>query len=379
MSIAPSSPSSIPATIATEPRARRLPALPVLALLTALLAPPAPCRAAIVEEMVAKVNNRIVTKSEFEERGNYVLKQIYQQYSGAELDRQLADAQESMLANMITELLLIDRAESLLDLTKVRKNLLDDFRKQQNIASEEDLDKLLKDQAMTRHDLEEQLIRLSVPQEIISYEVRRKISVSEPEIKKYYEDHRADWETPPTVTFNEIVLFYEEATKPEVLSRAQGIVREAKGGTDFGELVQRDSEAPSKESGGFLGPFPASDLHPAIAEAAFHLEAGGIAEPIDTGRSYTVIRLVGKTEKVVKTIDESRDAMVHAVREGKFRPRYNAYIRKLWKENQIEVSPKYEHFLVRSPLKQGSGGQPPAPIGGAEEPAPAPEKPGDAG
>ena len=379
MSIAPSSPSSIPATIATEPRPRRLPALPVLALLTALLAPPVPSGAAIVEEMVAKVNNRIVTKSEFEERGNYVLKQIYQQFSGAELDRELVDAQESMLANMITELLLIDRAESLLDLTKVRKNLVDDFRKQQNIASEEDLDKLLKDQGMSRHDLEEQLIRLAVPQEIISYEVRRKISVSEPEIKKYYEDHRADWETPPTVTFNEIVLFYEEATKPEVLSRAQGIVREAKGGTDFGELVQRDSEAPSKESGGFLGPFPASDLHPAIAEAAFHLEPGEIAEPIDTGRSYHVIRLIAKTEKLVKTMDEVRDAMVHSVREAKFRPRYNVYIRKLWKENQIEVSPKYEHFLVRSPLKQGSGGQPPAPIGGAEEPAPAPEKPGDAG
>ncbi|HXU12822.1 MAG TPA: SurA N-terminal domain-containing protein [Candidatus Binatia bacterium] len=166
-------------------------ALPALALLTVLLASPAPAGAAIVEEMVAKINNRIVTKSEFEERGNYILKQIYQEFSGSELDRELVEAQESMLANMITELLLIDRAESLLDLTKVRKNLVDDFRKQQNIASDEDLEKLLKDQGMTRHDLEEQLIRLAVPQEIISYEVRRKISVSEPEIRKYYEDHQA--------------------------------------------------------------------------------------------------------------------------------------------------------------------------------------------
>jgi len=327
---------------------------------------------------VAKVNNRIVTKSEFEERGNYVLKQIYQQYSGADLDRELVDAQESMLANMITELLLIDRAESLLDLTKVRKNLMDDFRKQQNIASDEDLDKLLKEQGMTRQDLEEQLVRLAVPQEIISYEVRRKISVSEPEIKKYYEDHQADWETAATVTFNEIVLPYEEATKPEVLSRAQGIVREAGGGTDFGELVQRDSEAPSKESGGLLGPFPASDLHPAIAAAAFRLEVGQVSEPVDTGHSYLVIRLAGKTEKVVKTIDEAREATVRAVREGKFRPRYNTYIKKLWKENQIEISPKYEHFLVRSPLKQGPGGQAPAPIGGNEDVAP-PVKPENAG
>ena len=381
MSTAPSSPSSIPVSTGTETRSRvhhPVQALPALALLTVLLASPAPAGAAIVEEMVAKVNNRIVTKSEFEERGSYVMKQIYQQFSGAELDRELVEAQESMLANMITELLLIDRAESLLDLSKVRKNLVDDFRKQQNIASDEDLEKLLKDQGMTRLDLEEQLIRLAVPQEIISYEVRRKISVSEPEIKKYYEDHRATWETAPTVTFNEIVLFYEEATRPEVLSRAQGIVREAKGGADFGDLVQHYSEAPSKESGGFLGPFPATDLHPAIAQAAFALEPGGIGDPIDTGRSFHVIRLIGKTERLVKSIDEARDAIVHGVREAKFRPRYNAYIRKLWKDNQIEISPKYEHFLVRSPLKQGEGRQAPAPIGGQEEAAP-PETPGDAG
>jgi len=215
MSIAPFSPSSMPVSTGTESRA-----LLILLILPALLARPIPAGAAIIEEIAAKVNNRIVTKSEFEERGSFVLKQIYQQYSGEELDRELVDAQESMLANMITELLLIDRAESLLDLSKVRKNLVDDFRKQQNIGNEEDLDKLLKEQGMNRHDLEEQLVRLAVPQEIINYEVRRKISVSEAEIKKHYEDHQKDWETPPTVTFNEIVLFYEEATKPEVLALA---------------------------------------------------------------------------------------------------------------------------------------------------------------
>ena len=376
MSIAPFSPSSMPVSTGTESRA--LLALLVLPVLAALLARPIPAGAAIIEEIAAKVNNRIVTKSEFEERGSFVLKQIYQQYSGEELDRELVDAQESMLANMITELLLIDRAESLLDLSKVRKNLVDDFRKQQNIGNEEDLDKLLKEQGMNRHDLEEQLVRLAVPQEIINYEVRRKISVSETEIKKHYEDHQKDWETPPTVTFNEIVLFYEEATKPEVLARAQGIVREAKGGTDFGELVQRYSEAPSREAGGFLGPFPASDLHPAIAGAVFQLEAGQIGEPIDTGRSYQVVRLIGKTERLVKTIEEARDAMVRAVREAKFRPRYNQYIKKLWKGNQIEVFPKYEQFLVRSPLKPGPGGQVPAPIGRPEDEV-APAGAGDAG
>jgi parvulin-like peptidyl-prolyl isomerase len=323
---------------------------------------------AIVEEIVAKVNNRIISKSEFEERGTFILKQIYQQYSGTDLDQKLLEAHETMLANMITELLLLERAQSLLDLDKVRKNLLDDFRKQQNIPSDEDLERLLKEQGMTRKDLEEQLIRLAVPQEIINYEVRRKISVSDAETRQYYEQHQKDWETPPTVTFNEIVLFYEDANRPEVLARALGIVREARGGTEFGELVQTYSEAASKETGGFLGPLDAADLHPAIAEAAFRLQAGEISDPIDTGRSIHILRLVGKTDRVVKTMQEVKDTIAKAVRDAKFRPRYEHYIKKLWKESQIEILTKYEPFLVWSPLKTSKGAEDKLPVGapGAE-------------
>jgi peptidyl-prolyl cis-trans isomerase SurA len=360
MSIAPSFPSS---TRVTTQKTRRPPPRVLSLVLASVLAASTQARGAIVEEIVAKVNNRIISKSEFEERSAYILKQIYQQYSGSDLDVHLQDARDTMLANMVTELLLIERAQTLLDLDKVRKNLIDDFRKQQNIANDEELEKLLKEQNMTRKDLEEQLIRLAVPQEMIGYEVRRKISVSDAEIKSYYDEHQKEWETPPMVTFNEVVVFYEDANRPEVLSRAQGVVREARGGTEFGELVQKYSEAPSKETGGFLGPLAAPDLHPAIAESVFKLQVGEISDPIDTGSAYHVVRLLGKTDRVVKTGEEVKDAISKAVRDEKFRPRYERYIRKLWKESQIEIMPKYEQHLVWSPLKNPPSPQDKLPAG----------------
>jgi peptidyl-prolyl cis-trans isomerase SurA len=322
-----------------------------LVVLSILVARPSTTRAAIVEEIVAKVNNRIISKSEFEERGEFILRQVYQQYSGEELDRQLREAQDTLLANLITELLLLERAESLLDLDKVRKNLIDDFRKQQDIKSDEDLARLLQEQGMSRKDLEEQLIRLAVPQEIISYEVRRKISVSEKEIKEYYDGHPSEWETPPTVTFREIVLFYEEFTKPEVMTRALGIVRESKAGAEFADLVARYSESGSKDSGGLLGPLPAADFHPAIAAAAFALGLNQVSEPIDTGRSLHIIRPEARTPRIVKTIEEARDAITDTVRQQKFRPRYDRYLKKIWRESHVEVLPKYRHFLVSSPIE----------------------------
>jgi peptidyl-prolyl cis-trans isomerase SurA len=322
-------------------------------LVSALLlaAPPHGARAAIVEEIVARVNSRIISKSEFEERGEYILRQVYQEYSGEELDRQLKEAQDSLLANMITEALLLERAESLLDLDKVRRNLVDDFRKQQNIPNEEELARLLKEQGMTRKDLEEQLVRLAVPQEIINYEVRRKISVSDREIQEYYAQHARDWESAPTATFREIVLFYEPAARSEVLERAEGIVKELQDGADFLEVMRRVSESGSKDSEGLLGPLKAADLHPAIASAAFRLDPTQVSDPIDTGRSVQIIRLEARTPLVVKTLQEVSEAVADAVRQQKFRPRYDRYLKGLWRQSQVEVLPKYEHFLVVSPLK----------------------------
>jgi parvulin-like peptidyl-prolyl isomerase len=303
-----------------------------------------------VEEIVAKVNNRILTKSEFEQRGQFILSEIYRQFSGASLDRQLEEAQNTLLANMITELLLLEKAETLLDLEKVRLNLIDDFKKQQGITTDEEMEGLLKEQGMTRKDLEEQLLRLAVPQEIIGYEVRRKISVSEREIEEHYRRHLKDFETPPTLTLREIVLFYEAANRPEVEARAQGILRELKGGADFTELVARHSEAGTKDAGGLLDPLTDGDLQPDIARAVAALGPGDIGGPIDTGRAMHVVRVEQRTPKVVRTPAEARDDIEKAIRQQKFKPRYEAYLRRLWKESVVEVMPKYKRYLIVSPL-----------------------------
>ena len=225
--------------------------LGVLALL--LLVPAANAGAAVIEEIVAKVNNRIITRSEFEERRAVLLKQIYEKYAGADLDRELQAGQDNLLANLITESLLLEQAETLFDMDKIRQNLIEDFRKQQKVGSDKDLEKLLSDQGMTRRDLEDQLIHLAVPNELINHEVKRTISVSEREIKEYYDKHAEEWETPSTVTLREVVVLYDPGHRDEMLQRAGSIVQEAKGGGDFADLVQRYSEAGTKEMGGLLG------------------------------------------------------------------------------------------------------------------------------
>src|SRR5712672_851387 len=146
MSTGPSSPSSTRGTTGIR----------AAAALTALFASLAPCRpafAAMVDEIVVKVNNRIITKSEFDERAAYLVQQVQQQHSGAGFNEELQGARDALLANLITEALLIERAETIFDMDKIRGSLIDDFKKQQNIPNDAELEKALKDQTITRKEL----------------------------------------------------------------------------------------------------------------------------------------------------------------------------------------------------------------------------------
>ena len=184
--------------------------------------------------------------------------------------------------------------------------------------------------------------------------MKRKISVSDQEMQDYYNQNRAKWESPEQVTFHEIVLLYARDNKDEVRGRAETVVKQAKTGTgdEFIELVKQYSEAGTRETQGQLGPLPRADLQENIANVAFTMDAGTVSEPIDTGRSFHIIRLDARTPATTRTLaDPGVKQEVHdQVRDEKYRPRFDIYL-KLWRENYIEVAPKYGVVPCRLPAE----------------------------
>ena len=300
-----------------------------------------PARAEILEEIVAKVNGSIITRSQFEERLAVVQQEFSRKYSGDELGTRTEAAVDGLLRSMITETLLVQRAEVLLDLDKVRKNLLDDFKKQQKIESDEELDRLLKEQKMTRQDLLDTLVRLSIPHEIINYEVRRKISVSDKDMQAYYDQHRQDFVRPERVVLREIVILFEDANKEEARARAEAARRELDGGKEFGEVAARESEVSSKERGGLVGPFTRGELRPEIEAQVFVLKPGEVAGPIESVRALHIVRLETREGELVTPLSEAKDTITEKIRDTRFKQNLEVYLETLWKENYIYVYPKY--------------------------------------
>ena len=190
----------------------RLPVL--LALAYALLLPAFSPADTVVEEIIARVNNEIVTRSEYV-RSRDQLKQEVQQQDAANADRLFAERQKDVLRDLIDQQLLLQKAKDLgiTGDTELIKRL-DEMRKQMNLETMEDLEKAAEAQGASYEDFKQNLRNQIVTQRVIGQEVGQKLAISKEDEKKFYEEHRSEMERPEQVRLSEILIAPKLPAKP---------------------------------------------------------------------------------------------------------------------------------------------------------------------
>lgn len=129
------------------------------------------------------------------------------------------------------------------------------------------------------------------------------VSVSEAELRSYYQANREDLRQPPTAAVTLVVL--ERVAGPAdtaaALGRANALRQQVLDGADFGELARENSaDQASATQGGDLGWFGRGDMTPAFEQAVFALEPGAVSEPVLTPFGYHVIKVEEKEGERVR-------------------------------------------------------------------------------
>ena len=306
-----------------------------------LLAHPVP--AEIIEELVANVNGGVITKTDVEIRERDIQASLFRSLTGAELDRAMSEIRQTLLVDMINERLLFQRAERLgLDLEQVYQSSLENIKVQNNIQTDEELYALLRQQGMTREEFRENLLKYNVPDIMINIEVRQKIGVRDQEAKKYYEQNKDSFSHPTTYTFREIAVLLDQHSRQDALEIAEKVVGEAAAGADFEGLVEKYSEAPSREQGGLVENLPAPEMAAKILEGLVPLQPGEVSQPVETTRAIFVLKLVERVGAHHDALEKVLPQIEVALKREKFEDELEAYLRNLWSDNWICVFPKYE-------------------------------------
>ena len=172
----------------------------------------------------------------------------------------------------------------------------------ENAGSQEAFDLRLKTNGLTEIGLRAKLNDEVTAEAVIQREL--KISVTDDEVKNYYDSHTADYEQPEMVRVSHVLIYTVDPVTREALPPAQSdarrklsdnIAKAARSGADFSKLARQYSEDPgTKANGGELLPFPRGQMLPEFESAAFALTNSQVSDVITTSVGYQIIKLLEK-------------------------------------------------------------------------------------
>src|SRR5258708_26233507 len=175
---------------------------------------PALAAGQVVEEIITRVNNQIITRSEFERSKDQLRDEIKQQ-NPPDPDKVYTEREKDVLRDLVDQQLLLDKGKDLgiTGDTEVIKRL-DQMRKDMKLDSLEALEKEATKQGVSWEDFKQNMRNQIITQKVIGEEVSGHLSVSKEEEQKFYDDHKSEMEQPEFIRLSEILVAPKTAAAP---------------------------------------------------------------------------------------------------------------------------------------------------------------------
>jgi peptidyl-prolyl cis-trans isomerase SurA len=316
----------------------------------------------VVEEIIARVNNEIITRSEYV-RSRDQVKQEVQQQDPANAERVFAEKQRDVLRDLIDQQLLLQKGKDLgiTGDTELIKRL-DEMRKQMNLETMEDLEKAAEAQGASYEDFKQNMRNQIITQRVIGQEVGSKLAMNKDEERRFYEQHRAEMEQPEQVRLSEILIAPKTPAKPApspdakpeppseaeteaalaaAQAKAQDLLDQIHKGATFADLAKKYSDGPSAKDGGDLSYFKRGTLAKELEDKVFALKAGEVTDVIRTKQGYVVLQATEHQMAGIPTLKEVEPRIQDALYMQKLQPALRAYLTTLREEAFIDIKSGY--------------------------------------
>jgi peptidyl-prolyl cis-trans isomerase SurA len=317
----------------------------------------------VVEEIVARVNNQIITHSEFDRSKDQLRDEVKQQ-DPANADKLYNEREKDVLRDLIDQQLLIEKGKDLAingDTDLIKR--LDTMRKDMKLDSLEDLEKEATKQGISWEDFKQNMRNQIVTQKVIGEEVGQHLSVSKDEEEQFYEAHKSEMQQPETIRLSEILVTPkvpappagsapsatpaapDEATQAAALAvaqtRADDLLKQIRDGAKFEDIAKKYSDGPSAADGGILGVFERGKLAKELEDRTFAMKAGDVTEVIRVKQGYAILKVDDHQMAGLPTLKEALPKVQDALYYQKLQPALRAYLTKLREEAYIDIKPGF--------------------------------------
>jgi peptidyl-prolyl cis-trans isomerase SurA len=303
----------------------------------------------VVEEIIARINNEIITKSDFQEGKQQLLAELKQQ-NPQEAERLFAEREKDTLRDLVDQQLLIQRGRDLgitADTEVIKR--LDEIRKSMNLESMEDLEKAAEQQGVSYEDFKQTVREGIITQIVIGREVGSRLAITPEEVRGFYEENKQKLSQPERVRLAEILVdpvkVAPEAPEAEQLvaaeTRARELLAQIKAGAKFDEVAQKSSHGPTASRGGDLGPFKRGDLAESLEQTVFAMKAGDVSDVIRTKQGYIILKVEEHHAEGVPPVQQVEGRIREALYYQKLAPALRQYLTKLREDAYIDIKDGY--------------------------------------
>jgi len=301
----------------------------------------------IVEQIVARVNNQIITQSEYQ-RSENDLKQEALQQDPANAEKTIAEHQKDILRDLIDQQLLLEKGKDLgitADTELIKK--LDEMRKQMKLDSMEDLEKVAQSQGVSFEDFKQNTRNQIISQQVIGREVGSRLTLTKDEEQEFYDQHKSELAQPEQIKLSEILISTDNGTGDEAArlasakAKAEYLLAQIRKGANFDDIAKKNSDGPTAAQGGDLGYFKRGTLAKELEDLTFGFKSGEVSDVIRTKQGFVILKVTDHMSAGIPPMKDIEPKIQDALYMQKLQPALRQYLTKLREEAYIKLAEGY--------------------------------------
>jgi peptidyl-prolyl cis-trans isomerase SurA len=316
----------------------------------------------VVDEIIARVNNAIITRSDLEHGKQQTLEDLKQRYP-SDWQSKWTERQNDVLRDLIDQQLLVQKGKELgitADTELIKR--LDELRQQMGLKSMEELEEAARQQGISYEDFKDQIRNSIVTQKVIAQEVGGRIGghITNEDVQNWYKAHQKDLEMPEQVTLAEILISTQppkpatddknkdqntQASLPEDPSRvaeaqaqANDLLQQLRnGGAKFEDLARKYSAGPTAAQGGEIGTFKRGEMARELEDKVFSLKPGEVSDVVRTRQGFIIFKVLQHQDAGIPPLKDLDAKIRDAIYVERLEPAARVYLTKLREEAFVEV------------------------------------------
>ena len=306
-----------------------------------LLYGPTSLSEAVVDRVVAVVNQEMITLSEVEKRIPLLKEEIATE-DRLEKQERMRALYRQVLEKLIEEKLIDQEVKkSAVKISSKDIEATVEEIKRRNSATQEDLEKALAVEGLTLETYKKQIEKSLQRQKLINWSVKIEEKAGEKELREFYQKNISRYRTNETYRPGQMLFIIPKEATPEeireIRKKCQKVLEKIKKGEDFGEMALLYSEDGSNRDHGDLGFFRKGELLPVFEREALRLKVGEVSGIIRTEFGFHIIKLLDRKGMDPLPFEEVIERVKADYYDGEMEKAFRQYLGTLKEKAVIEI------------------------------------------